>query len=61
MRPRHWSLLLKTTRAANFTPPCDNENMLLGGLLELDLQKFSNDVEEICDQAIFIVLISNSH
>lgn len=51
MRPRHWTLLIKATNAKSFTPPCDDENMRLGGLLALDLHKMSNEVEEICDQA----------
>jgi len=51
MRPRHWKLLIKATNADSFIPPCDDENIRLGGLLALDLHKISNEVEEICDQA----------
>jgi dynein heavy chain len=51
MRPRHWQALKKATGAKEFVPPCDNENMSLGDLLTIDLLKFSNEVEEICDQA----------
>lgn len=52
MRPRHWKLLMKASKATNFIPPCDNDKMLLGELLGLDLHKLSNEVEEICDQAV---------
>lgn len=51
MRPRHWKLLIQVTNTKNFTPPCDNEAAPLGDVLTIDLVKFSNEVEDICDQA----------
>ena len=51
MRPRHWGLLVKATNGVHFTPPHEDPNMLLGGVLQLNLHKISNEVEEICDQA----------
>jgi len=54
MRPRHWELLKKATSAPPvFVPPCadGNTDMLLGSLLSLDLVRYANDVEEICDRA----------
>lgn len=51
MRPRHWKALTQVSGAESFVPPCDNVDMPLGDLLSIDLLKFSNDVEEICDQA----------
>lgn len=50
MRPRHWDALKVATKK-DFTPPYEDENLLLGGILNLNLHEFSNDVEEICDQA----------
>jgi dynein heavy chain, axonemal len=51
MRPRHWALLMKATKKT-FTPPHEDANMKLQGLLELNLHEFTADVEEICDQAL---------
>eukprot|EP00957_Ditylum_brightwellii_P054771 4150708-Ditylum_brightwellii.AAC.1 len=50
MHPCHWKLLMAAT-GSDFVPLHEDENMLLGGLLTLDLHKISNEVEEICDQA----------
>ncbi|KAK7241082.1 dynein light chain binding protein [Aureococcus anophagefferens] len=50
MRPRHWDLLRKAT-GKEFTPPYEDEDLQLGGLLSLNLHEFNADVEEICDQA----------
>jgi len=51
MRPRHWALLKKAT-GKDFVPPYEDTHLKLGGLLALNLHEFSNDVEEICDQAV---------
>lgn len=51
MRPRHWLLLMKATNK-EFTPPYEDPNLKLGDLLALKLHEFSNEVEEICDQAV---------
>lgn len=50
MRPRHWVMLQKAT-AKDFTPPYEDPELLVGGILALNLHEFTNDVEEICDQA----------
>ena len=52
MRPRHWEALSKITKRPDFVPPTVNSDMVLGDVLSLNLYKISNDVEEICDQAI---------
>jgi len=36
---------------ADFVPPCDNQTMRLGDLQAIDMLRYSNEVEEICDQA----------
>jgi dynein heavy chain len=51
MRNRHWTMLMKAT-GKTFVPPYEDDQLLLGGLLDLKLHEFSNDVEEICDQAV---------
>jgi dynein heavy chain len=51
MRPRHWKSFINITGAKNVVPPCDNDSVPLGDILTINLLKFSNDVEEICDQA----------
>ena len=51
MRPRHWDMLMKATKK-EFVPPHLDADLLLGGLLALDLHEFTNDVEEICDQSV---------
>ena len=43
MRPRHWQAL-KTATKKDFTPPYEDANLLLGGILELHLHEFANDV-----------------
>lgn len=50
MRPRHWDLLQRATKQ-EFTPPHEDPDMLLGGLLALGLHNFVDVVEEIHDQA----------
>ena len=50
MRERHWTMLKEVTKI-EFTPPYEDPNLLLDGLLALGLHKFSNDVDEITDQA----------
>ena len=52
MRPRHWNLLVEVKKATNFTPPCDDISIKLEQIFALDLTSISNEVEEICDQAI---------
>ena len=48
MRPRHWKLLIdKTGHRVLY----DDPDLELGHVLDLQLHEFSNDVEEICDQA----------
>jgi dynein heavy chain len=51
MRLRHWGYLAKATGKA-FTPPPEDPHLLMSGILDLQLHKFSADVEEICDQAL---------
>ena len=51
MRPRHWEALRNATKKS-FTAPYENEDMLLGEILNLHLHEYTNDVEEICDQAV---------
>ena len=51
MRPRHWALLAKATKK-EFTPPHEDPNLKLQGLLDLQLHEFAADVEEITDQAM---------
>eukprot|EP01041_Mallomonas_annulata_P001785 gene1785-3464_t len=50
MRDRHWTAL-KTATKKDFTPPYQDPELVLGGLLKLNLHEFSADVEDICDQA----------
>lgn len=50
MRDRHWQML-KTVTKKDFTPPYEDKQLLLGGILALNLHEFTGDVEEICDQA----------
>ncbi len=52
MRDRHWNNLIETTGKKDFNPPTKNEAMLLGEVLSLNLYSISNEVEEICDQAV---------
>lgn len=51
MRERHWKLLMKAT-GKTFTPPYEDDQLLLAGILDLNLHEFTNEVEEICDQAV---------
>lgn len=50
MRERHWQALKQVTKK-NFVPPYEDKNLLLGGILALNLHEFTADVEDICDQA----------
>jgi dynein heavy chain len=59
MRERHWQALQTVTKK-DFVPPYADKNLLLGGILELKLHEFSNDVEEICDQAAKELKIENT-
>lgn len=59
MRDRHWIALKKVTQK-DFQPPYADPELLLGSILELRLHEFSNDVEEICDQAIKELKIENT-
>lgn len=52
MRSRHWQGLINATGKNVFVPPTENENILLGEVLSLKLHSISNDVEEVCDQAM---------
>ena len=51
MRDRHWALL-QTATGIQFTPPPMDPELKLAGLLALNLHEFSNEVEEITDQAL---------
>eukprot|EP01035_Chromulina_nebulosa_P018310 gene18310-23996_t len=59
MRERHWNTLQVVTKK-NFTPPYSNPSMELGDILALNLHEYSNDVEEICDQASKELKIENT-
>lgn len=51
MRDRHWIMLKQVTKK-EFVPPYEDKELLLGGILALNLHEFTADVEEICDQAV---------
>jgi dynein heavy chain len=51
MRDRHW-VALKVVTKKDFVPPYEDDQLLLGGILALNLHEFTADVEEICDQAV---------
>ena len=51
MRMRHWEMMQKAT-GQNFTPPPNDPDLKLEGLLALQLHRFQTDVEEITDQAM---------
>jgi dynein heavy chain, axonemal len=59
MRERHWEGLKAVTKKT-FTPPCQDQEQLLGGILDLNLHEFTSDVEDICDQASKELKIENS-
>lgn len=59
MRERHWETLKLVTKKG-FTPPFADPALLLGGILALNLHEFSNDVEDICDQAAKELKIENT-
>ena len=50
MKDRHWDNL-KTVTKKQFISPLLDKELLLGGILALNLHEFSADVEDICDQA----------
>jgi len=52
MRYRHWQGLITITDKKSFIPPSENVDLLLGEVLSLQLHSISNEVEEICDQAV---------
>lgn len=59
MRDRHWEMLKQVTKK-NFVPPYEDKQLLLGGILALNLHEFTGDVEEICDQAVKELKIENT-
>ena len=59
MRERHWEAL-KTVTKKDFTPPYEDQEQLLGGILALNLHEFTGDVEDICDQAVKELKIENA-
>jgi dynein heavy chain len=59
MRPRHW-MALKTATKKEFTPPYEDPQVLLGSMLALNLHEYTNDVEEIADQAVKELKIENT-
>ena len=50
MRLRHWNMILTVTNG-NIVPPSKNSTLKLNDILSLQLYKFNNEIEEICDQA----------
>ncbi len=52
MRSRHWQALMAATGKQSFVPPNENPNLLLGEVLSMQLHTVSNEVEEVCDQAV---------
>jgi dynein heavy chain len=50
MRPRHWKMLMTAT-GKEFVPPYEDEELMLGGLLALNLHEFGVAVDDITDQA----------
>ena len=59
MRERHWEALKVVTKK-DFTPPYADKNLKMVGILALNLHEYSNDVEEICDQAVKELKIENT-
>jgi dynein heavy chain len=59
MRERHWEALKVITKK-DFVPPYEDKQLLLGGILALNLHEFTGDVEEICDQAVKELKIENT-
>ncbi|CAE7455231.1 ODA11, partial [Symbiodinium sp. KB8] len=51
LRPRHWKQLMEATKK-EFTPPSEDPEILLEGVLQLNLHEYSADVEAITDQAL---------
>ena len=51
MRERHWESLKQVTKK-EFVPPYADKKLIMGGILALNLHEYTNDVEEICDQAV---------
>ena len=50
MRPRHWKMLMEAT-GKDFVPPYEDEELILGGLLALNLHEYGVAVDDITDQA----------
>ena len=50
MRNRHWKALMVAT-GKEFTPPDEDPDLKLAGLLDLKLHEFGADVEDIADKA----------
>ena len=50
MRPRHWKMLMDAT-GKEFVPPYEDPDLILGGLLALNLHEFGTSVDDITDQA----------
>ena len=50
MRPRHWKMLMTAT-GKEFVPPYEDPDLILGGLLALNLHEFGTAVDDITDQA----------
>jgi dynein heavy chain len=59
MRDRHWEMLKQVTKK-DFVPPYADKNLILGGILALNLHEYTADVEEICDQAVKELKIENT-
>ena len=59
MRDRHW-MALKAVTKKEFVPPYEDKELLLGGILALNLHEFTADVEDICDQAVKELKIENT-
>jgi dynein heavy chain len=59
MRERHWETLKQVTKK-EFTPPYADKDLLMGGILALNLHEFTADVEDICDQAVKELKIENT-
>jgi dynein heavy chain len=59
MRERHWETLKQVTKK-EFVPPYADKELLMGGILALNLHEFTADVEDICDQAVKELKIENT-
>ena len=50
MHPRHWDAIKEAT-GYSFTAPYEDDDVLLGTILDLRLHEHMADIEEICDRA----------